>query len=66
MAASDPLADGRLGCAIDPDNEKELASAICTSLSVVPAKVHRASRFNVQAFSEHLHALVGSSFLTGH
>jgi phosphatidyl-myo-inositol dimannoside synthase len=64
--SSDPLADGRLGCAIDPDNEEELASAICTSLSVVPAKVNRASRFNIQAFSEYVHALVGSSFFARH
>jgi phosphatidyl-myo-inositol dimannoside synthase len=53
----DPLADGVLGTAVDPEDDKELASAICTALGTAPANVDRASRFKVQAFSEHLQAL---------
>ena len=62
----DPLADGVLGRAVDPDNQEELASAICTALSTAPANVDRASRFNVQAFTEHLQALVWSNFIARH
>jgi phosphatidyl-myo-inositol dimannoside synthase len=62
----DPLADGVLGRAVDPDNREELASAICTALSTAPANVDHASRFNVQAFTEHLHALVRSNFTARH
>ena len=35
----DPLADGVLGRAVDPDNGEELTSAICTALCDAPAKV---------------------------
>jgi phosphatidylinositol alpha-1,6-mannosyltransferase len=62
----DPLADGVLGQAVNPDNREELASAICTALSTAPANADRASRFNVQAFTEHLHALVRSNFTARH
>jgi phosphatidylinositol alpha-1,6-mannosyltransferase len=60
----DPLADGQLGQLIDPDNEEELLSSICNALSTAPTGVDRASRFNTQAFAEHLHALVSSNFTT--
>jgi len=54
----DPLADGVLGRAVDPDNGEELASAICSALCAAPAKVDLANRFNVREFTEHLHKLV--------
>src|SRR5262249_25265519 len=57
----DPLADGVLGTARNPEDDKELASAICTALGSVPANVDRAGRFEVQAFTEHLQALVWSN-----
>jgi phosphatidyl-myo-inositol dimannoside synthase len=59
----DPLADGVLGQTVDPDNREELASAISTALSTAPANVDRVSRFKVQGFNEHLHALVWSNFI---
>jgi phosphatidylinositol alpha-1,6-mannosyltransferase len=62
----DPLADGVLGRAVDPDDPEELALAICTGLSPAPADVDRASRFKVQAFTEHLQALVWSNFTACH
>jgi phosphatidylinositol alpha-1,6-mannosyltransferase len=62
----DPLADGVLGRAVDPDNREELASSICTALSTSPANVDRASRFKVESFTEHLQALVWSNFIAGH
>ena len=64
--SADPLGDGELGWAVNPDNEQELISAICGALSTAPATVDRASRFNRQAFAEHLQALVGSNFIAGH
>jgi phosphatidylinositol alpha-1,6-mannosyltransferase len=64
--SADPLADGELGWAVDPDNEQELLSAICANLSTDFTNVDRASRFNHQAFAEHLRALVTSSFIAGH
>jgi phosphatidylinositol alpha-1,6-mannosyltransferase len=62
----DPLADGVLGRAVDPDDPEELASAICTGLSAAPADLDRASRFKIQAFTEHLQALVWSNFIACH
>jgi phosphatidyl-myo-inositol dimannoside synthase len=62
----DPLADGVLGRAVDPDNPKELASAICAALNTALTNVDRASRFKVQAFTEHLQALVWSNFIARH
>ena len=62
----DPLADGQLGQLIDPDNEEELLSSICNALSTAPTGADRASRFNTQAFAEHLHALVWSNFTPRH
>ena len=64
--SADPLADGQLGWAVDPDNERELISAICAALSTDSANVDRASRFNHQAFAEHLQALVRSNFIARH
>lgn len=60
----DPLADGVLGRVVDPYNREELTSVICTALRDAPAKVDRADRFNFQAFADHLHELVGSSFIS--
>jgi phosphatidylinositol alpha-1,6-mannosyltransferase len=62
----DPLADGELGRVIDPDNQEELVSAVCSALSSARTNVDRARRFNTQAFAEHLDALVWSNFATGH
>ena len=62
----DPLADGSAWPAVDPDDPEELVSAICAALSPVPADVDRASRFKVQAFTEHLQALVWSNFIVCH
>jgi phosphatidylinositol alpha-1,6-mannosyltransferase len=59
----DPLADGVLGQAVDPDNREELALAICNSLSTAPANVDCARRFSTQAFAEHLDALLKASFI---
>jgi phosphatidylinositol alpha-1,6-mannosyltransferase len=58
----DPLADGVLGSAVDPENDEELASAICMALRNSLGNVGRTSRFKVQAFADHLHAVVLSSF----
>jgi phosphatidylinositol alpha-1,6-mannosyltransferase len=62
----DPLADGQLGQLIDPDNQEELLLSVCKALSTTPTDVDRASRFNTQAFGEHLHALVRSNFTSRH
>jgi phosphatidylinositol alpha-1,6-mannosyltransferase len=64
--SADPLADGELGWAVDPDNEQELVSAICAALSTAAPSACRASRFNRQAFAEHLEALVRSNFIDDH
>jgi len=62
----DPLADGMLGRAIDPDNPEELVSAICAGLGSAPADFTGASRFKVQAFAEHLQELIWSNFIGCH
>jgi phosphatidylinositol alpha-1,6-mannosyltransferase len=62
----DPLADGELGRVTDPDNQEELVSSVCSVLSTTPTNVARANRFNTQAFTEHLHALVWSNFTAPH
>jgi phosphatidylinositol alpha-1,6-mannosyltransferase len=60
----DPLGDGTLGLAIDPENADQLASAICAALSThAPVNPDRANRFNMPNFSEHLRALVSSDFV---
>jgi phosphatidyl-myo-inositol dimannoside synthase len=56
----DPLADGVLGSAVDPDNGEELVWAICAALCNSEANVDRASRFKVPAFAEHLQAVIRS------
>jgi len=61
----DPLADGVLGTAVDPLNQEQLASAICAALRTPPVRIDRARRFGIQAFSEHLYALVRASFTPG-
>ena len=61
--SADPLADGELSWAVDPDNEQELISAICAALNTTPVRVDRASRFKQQAFAEHLQALLGRTFI---
>jgi phosphatidylinositol alpha-1,6-mannosyltransferase len=61
-ASLDPLADGLLGTVVDPLSQEQLASAICAALRTPSVKIDRARRFDVQAFSEHLYALVGASF----
>jgi phosphatidylinositol alpha-1,6-mannosyltransferase len=61
----DPLADGALGRAVDPNNQEEITSAMCIALSAAPAKVYHASRFNLEAFTKHLQALVCLNFV-GH
>jgi phosphatidylinositol alpha-1,6-mannosyltransferase len=58
----DPLADGILGRAVDPENGAELASAICAMLRDPVARVARAGRFGLSAFHAHLEALVSSTF----
>jgi phosphatidylinositol alpha-1,6-mannosyltransferase len=58
----DPLADGLLGSVVDPENGDELALAICSALLNSAANVDRTSRFKVQAFAEHLQAVLWASF----
>jgi len=64
-ASLDPLADGVLGTAVDPTSQEQLACAICAVLRTPPARIDRARRFGIQAFSEHLYALVRASFTPG-
>jgi len=54
----DPLGDGRLGVAVDPEDPDALASAICTALSTAAAKTD--TRFNFDAFSVQLDKLLQS------
>jgi phosphatidyl-myo-inositol dimannoside synthase len=58
----DPLADGELGTAIDPDDENQLVAAICTALRRSSDMSHRAVRFEALNFKRHLEALVSSHF----
>jgi phosphatidyl-myo-inositol dimannoside synthase len=58
----DPLVDGALGTVIDPEDDNQLTSAICTVLSTAPAIVEHGKRFNVQSFGQQLQALVSSNF----
>ena len=57
----DPLADGVLGTAVDPENDEELRAAISTALSASARASEGASRFNQTAFASHLQELI--SFL---
>ena len=61
-ASLDPLADGVLGTAVDPVNQAQLGSAICAALRTPHIRINHASRFGIEAFSEHLYALVRASF----
>jgi phosphatidylinositol alpha-1,6-mannosyltransferase len=61
-ASLDPLADGVLGTAVDPVNQAQLESAICAALRTPHIRINHASRFGIEAFSEHLYALVRASF----
>jgi phosphatidylinositol alpha-1,6-mannosyltransferase len=54
----DPLAEGVLGTAVDPDNEGELAEAICAALANPRVDIEAAGRFKLAAFSEHVNRLV--------
>jgi phosphatidylinositol alpha-1,6-mannosyltransferase len=58
----DPLADGELGIAIDPDNEDQLVAAICTALRRSSDTTNRAARFAALNFQRHLEGLVSSHF----
>jgi phosphatidylinositol alpha-1,6-mannosyltransferase len=53
----DPLADGVLGFAVDPEKNEELVSAICSALRNARPEASRSQRFNIQFFTEHLKAL---------
>jgi phosphatidylinositol alpha-1,6-mannosyltransferase len=59
----DPLGDGALGTAIDPDDPAALASAICVALRTPACLPAGASRFSQSAFSAHVRDLVWSLFL---
>jgi len=54
----DALGDGKLGWAIDPENEEELARAICAALRDPSDAVQHAARFGTEFFAEHLSKLV--------
>ena len=53
----DALADGVLGFAVDPENDEELVSAICSALRNARPEASRSRRFDIQFFTEHLKAL---------
>ena len=57
----DPLADGALGTIVDPEDEAELASAICAALVAGAASVEGCNRFDVRAFRGHLQAILSGS-----
>jgi phosphatidyl-myo-inositol dimannoside synthase len=59
----DPLGDGALGIAIDPEDAAALVSAICAALRAPPASPECAGRFNQSAFSAHIWNLIESLFL---
>jgi phosphatidyl-myo-inositol dimannoside synthase len=56
----DPLGDGALGTAIDPEDAAALVSTICAALRAPPALPERAGRFSQSAFFAHVWDLVGS------
>jgi phosphatidylinositol alpha-1,6-mannosyltransferase len=59
----DPLADGALGRAVDPENDAVLRSAICAALRDPAPPADRAGRFALPSFQAHLEALVASNFV---
>jgi phosphatidylinositol alpha-1,6-mannosyltransferase len=56
----DPLADGKLGKAVDPEDEATLASAVCAVLRSPAAVAERVDRFSEPAFRAHVRGLVAS------
>jgi phosphatidyl-myo-inositol dimannoside synthase len=56
----DPLGDGILGTAVDPDDDSALTSAICSALRPAAVPPEGASRFSQAAFSAQLRGLVGT------
>jgi phosphatidylinositol alpha-1,6-mannosyltransferase len=56
----DPLGDGILGKAIDPEDEAALASGICSALRRPAVLPEGATRFSQTAFSAQLRGLVAS------
>jgi phosphatidylinositol alpha-1,6-mannosyltransferase len=59
----DPLGDGMLGLAVDPENPDQLASAIGAALTNPAANPEHANRFNAAAFRDHIQSLVMSNFV---
>ena len=59
----DPLGDGAVGSAIDPEDSEELVSAISAALRKPAGNAHGATRFKVQMFNKHIQALVYSNFI---
>ena len=59
----DPLGDGAVGSAIDPEDSEELVSAISAALRRPAGNVGGATRFKPQVFSKHIQALVCSNFI---
>jgi phosphatidylinositol alpha-1,6-mannosyltransferase len=59
----DPLGDGAVGSAIDPEDSEELVSAISAALRKPAGNVVGATRFKPQVFSKHIQALVCSNFI---
>jgi len=59
----DPLVDGAVGSAIDPEDSEELVSAISAALRKPAGNVGGATRFKPQVFSKHIQALVCSNFI---
>jgi phosphatidyl-myo-inositol dimannoside synthase len=59
----DPLADGTVGSAIDPEDSEELVSAISAALRKPAGNVGAAPRFKPPIFSKHIQALVCSNFI---
>ena len=60
----DPLSDGALGTAVDPDDDQALASAISAALRRPVRNANVATRFTKQSFGDHLQALVRSSVVS--
>jgi len=59
----DPLSDGVVGSAIDPEDSEQLVSAISAALCKPASNIAGALRFKPQVFSKHIQALVCSNFI---
>src|SRR5262249_21280447 len=59
----DPLSDGAVGSAIDPEDSEQLVSTISAALCKPADNVGGAARFKPQVFSKHIQALVCSNFI---